>query len=187
MRGLRCRVAAAQRWLTAIYGLDLELEAEHFLVSAERARELLPEGSPRSGVLVMEDEGEIQLGLYLDPTDARDAAAIVEETSHLICLIWHAARGRAVSRLHLELQAEVDRYAVARASGRDALAHFAGFRWDDWMDAHERQRYETAHRAAQRYCRGLEARFPDRQHTPAWLSELRRFYRASPDEKLRAA
>ncbi|MDJ0849037.1 MAG: hypothetical protein QNK04_11720 [Myxococcota bacterium] len=178
------RVAAAQRSLTEIYRLELRLRAADFLMSADRVQALLPEGSPRTGVVVVEHDGELHVGLYVDPDDMENAAAIVEETSHLLYLAWHAERGRGVSRLHLELQGEVDRYAVARISGGEPLRHFRGFRWADWMGAAERLRYETAHRAAHRYCRSLEARFPRRADTPALLAELRRFYRSPMEQKL---
>jgi hypothetical protein len=187
VKALRARVAAAQRWLVAIYRLELDLAAERFLVSPERARRLLPARSPRSGLLVLEEAGELHLGLYVDPRDAADAATIVEETSHLLCVAWHATVGRPVSPLLLELQGEVDRYAVARLAGGDALGHFHDFRWEAWMGAGERRRYHTAHSVARRYCRGLENRFPRRADTPALLAELRRFYRADRAEKLRAA
>lgn len=187
MSGVSRRVAAAQRSLCAIYRLELDLRAEHFLLPAERARELLPQPGPRSGVLVLQEEDELWLGLYVDPADAVDAETIVEETSHLLCLAWHARQGRPVSHLLLELQGEVDRYAMARLRGGDALEHFRDFRWDGWMDGPTRRRYVAAHRGAHRYCRGLEARYPRRADTPAWLAELRRYYRAAPEEKLRAA
>jgi hypothetical protein len=180
-------VAAAQRSLSAIYDLDLDLRAEHFVMEPRRARQLLPPGSPRSGVLVMETAEELELGLYIDPRDRRDPDTIVEETSHLLCLAWHAAHQRPVSPLLLELQAEVDRYAVARLGGGDGLGHFRDFHWAAWMDAAVRHRYRTAHLSAQRFCRGLERRFPRRADTPSLLSELRRFYRASRAEKLGAA
>jgi len=186
MSPLRQRVAAAQRWLTAIYRLEVDLRADDFLLPPEQAREMLPPQSPRTGVLVVEEAGELWLGLYVDRRDELDGHTIVEETSHLLCLAWHAGLGRPVSRLHLELQAEVDRYAVARLRGRDRLGHFERFRWASWMDAEARRRYETAHAAAHRYCRRLEARFPQTSDTPAWLSELRRFYRSGPAAKLRS-
>lgn len=187
MKALRRRVAAAQRWLVAIYRLELDLRADRFLMDAERARDLLPQASPRSGLLVLEEGDELQLGIYLDPADAGDPNTVVEETSHLLCLAWHAERGLPISRLHLEIQGEVDRYAVARASGGEPLAHFQSFRWAEWMDDRERRRYELAHRAAWRFCRGLERRHPERADTPDWLYELRRFYRTPGQEKLRAA
>ncbi len=187
MRALRRRVAAAQRSLSAIYDLDLGLRAERFVMDPRRARQLLPPGSPRSGVLVIEEDEELSLGLYVDPRDVRDPGTIIEETSHLLCLAWHAVHERPVSPLLLELQAEVDRYAVARLDGGDGLGHVRDFRWAAWMDAAVRRRYRTAHLSAQRYCRGLERRFPLRADTPALLSELRRFYRAPREEKLGAA
>jgi hypothetical protein len=180
-------VAAVARRLSAIYGLDLDLRAERFVVAPETARRLLPPSSPRSGLVVVEEGDGLSLGLYIDPRDLRDPGTIVEETSHLLCLVWHALQDRSVSRLILELQGEVDRYVVSRLAGRDGFRHFRGFTWGAWMDADAQDRYQTAHCAAHRYCRSLARRFPRRSDTPALLSELRDFYRASPQAKLRTA
>ena len=185
--GLARRLAVVQRWLTAIYRLDLAHEARHFVIPPERARALLPTRSPRSGVLVLEEGDTLWLGVYLDPQDRRDPHALVEETSHWVCLAWHAAHDRPVSRLLLELQAEVDQYAVGRLRGGDGLGHFRDFQWDGWLDAADRERYEAAHRAAHHYCRGLSRRYPRRCDIPALLHELRVFYRAPPADKLRQA
>ena len=185
--GLARRVALVQRWLTSIYRLDLTHQAHEFVIPAEQARALLPQRSPRSGVLALEEDDTLWLGVYLDPRDRRDRRALVEETSHWVCLAWHAGHGRRVSLLLLELQGEVDQYAVSRLRGRDGLRHFRDFRWDDWMDAAERERYEAAHRAAHRYCRSLSRRYPRRSDTPALLHELRAFYRAPAEVKLRAS
>jgi hypothetical protein len=186
LSALRSRVAAVQGWLTDIYRIDLALRADRFLLTPESARDLLPEGSPRSGLAVIEEDDELWLGLYLDPRDQCDPATLVEETSHWVCLAWHAACERPVSRLLLELQSEVDRYAVARLCGWDAFQHFRQFSWADGMDAQARQRYETAHRTGLRYCRSLARRFPTRADVPGLLAELRTFYRASREEKLLA-
>ena len=180
-------VAEAQRWLVAIYRLELDLRAERFVVEPERARRRLPPDSPRSGVVVVQEPDALEVGIYLDPADASDPGAVVEETSHLLCLAWHAARDLPVSRMLLELQGEVDRYAVARLSGGDGLGHFQDFAWADWMDEATLDLYRFAHRAALGYCRSLDRRYPHRADTPALLSELRRYYRLSPDRKLRAA
>jgi hypothetical protein len=178
------RVAGAQRWLTAIYRLDLELDAARCVVTPETARQWLPPDSPRTGLVVLEQGGEVFAGIYLDPSDAADEDAVLEETSHLVCLAWHAARDQPVSRLQLELQGEVDRYAVARLRGRDGLAHFRGFRWAAGMGPAARRRYRAAHRVGLRTCSALERRFPQRADTPGWLSELRRYYRAAASDKL---
>lgn len=186
-RGLLRTIAWAQARLSAIYRLDLELRAERFVISPERARRLLPLRSPRSGVLVVEEEEGARLGLYIDAADVRDRDTIVEETSHLLCLAWHAAQERPVSRLILELQGEIDRWAVARLDGNDAFGHFSDFTWAGWMSPVDRRRYEAAHRKALRYCRALQARYPGRPDTPALLAELRQFYRAPSGDKLRRA
>lgn len=180
-------VGRVQRWLETIYRLGLDLPGDRFVVSPEQARELLPEGSPRSGLLVLEAGGDLHLGVYVDPADVWDGDTIIEETSHLVCIAWHAVREQKVSQLQLELQSEVDRYAIARLRHGRGLDHFEDFRWDDRLDAVERDRYETAHRVAHRYCRGLEARHPTRADTPGLLDELRDFYRRPPHEKLHAA
>jgi hypothetical protein len=169
----------------AIYRLDLPLRAERFLLTCDAARRLLPPASPRSGLAVVEEDGDLWLGIYLDPRDHRDVDTLVEETSHWVCLTWHAAHERPVSRLQLELQGEVDRYAVARLSGRDGLRHFRGFRWAGGVDAATRDRYETAHRTAHRYCRSLARRYPQRSDVPGLLAELRGFYRATAQARLR--
>ena len=183
-----CRaVAQAQDWITAIYRLDLDLRAEQFVVDPKTALKLLPPNSPRSGVVVVEAPAEISMGLYLDAQDADDLGAVLEETSHLLYLAWLADRDWSVSRLVLELQSEVDRYAVTRIRGQNGLEHFESFEWADWLDTATREIYATAHRCALRYCRGLERRYPQRSDTPAMLSELRVFYRNTPDQKLHAA
>jgi hypothetical protein len=183
-----CRaVAQAQAWITGIYRLDLDLRAEHFLVEPETAMRLLPPDSPRSGVVVVEAPTELSMGMYLAAEDADDPGTVLEETSHLLYLAWLADRDWSVSRLVLELQSDVDRYAVARIQGQNGMQHFEGFEWAGWLDVSTRELYATAHRCALRYCRGLERRHPRRSDTPAMLCELRSFYRATPSEKLNAA
>lgn len=187
MRPLSERVAAFQRSLTAIYRLDLDLDAAQFVVDPARARELLPPGSPRTGLVVVEEAGAAQVGLYIDPEDLDDPGAVLEETSHLVYLAWQCARGRRVSLLELEIQAEVDRYALARVAGDDALAHFRGVRFHEALGPQARRRYHKAHHAALRTCRDLERRFPRRGDTPGLLAVLRRYYRLDPEAKLRPA
>lgn len=180
-------VGRAARWLSHLYALDLELEAECFVVSSQWAQQQVGGEGPRTGLLIRESEDALDLGLYVDPRDANDLGTIVEETSHLVCVAWHAGQRLPVSGLILELQGEIDRFVVARFSDRDAFAHFEHFRWAEWLDDTTRPRYETAHRRAQRYCRGLASRFPHRSQIPDMLAELRHFYRSSPTAKLRIA
>jgi hypothetical protein len=182
---LTARVAEVQTALSHVYQLDLGLDASDFVLPAEEAQRLLPEGGPRSGVLVLEEEGELWLGVYLDAEDQHDSHAVVEETSHWVRLVWNASRGESVSCLQLELQGEIDQYVVHRLEGIDPLRHLRSFVWCDWMDSEIQARYATAHRVAHRYCHELERRFPRDADTPRLLDELRAFYRADPDARLR--
>jgi len=182
---LAVRVAAVQRRLCGIYRLSLPLSAERFLLAPEEARERLPERGPRTGLLALEEGDTLWLGLYFHPRDAEDPAAILEETSHWIAVVWHAAQHRPVSPLLLELQAEVDRYAMARLSERaDPLGHLRQLRLRPGLPPGEHERYRAAHAAAHRYCSGLQRRFPRRADVPEWLRELRGFYRRPPERKL---
>ena len=187
---LAANVGEVAGWLADVYALDLEIEPENFLLalSPERARKWLPPGC-RSGLVVIEGESEIHVGIHLDPQDRDDAGTLLEETSHLVCLAWHAARDLPISLLVLELQAEVDRFVFARLAARGAasLAHFENFRLAAGLEKASRRRYQLAHERAHLYCLSLERRYPRRADTPALLSELRRFYRSSPASKLGAA
>ncbi len=189
--GLEARIGRVGRWLSDVYALELDLSLEDFVLSlsAERARSLLPPGC-RSGVVVVEKDAELHIGLHLDPADHDREGTVIEETSHLVCVAWHAMRDLGVSLLTLELQAEVDRFVFGRlAVGRTAeaaLGHFEHYRFAPGLGAEARARYQLAHDRARVYCRQLSRSFPLRSDTPALLRELRRFYRLPPDTKLHA-
>jgi hypothetical protein len=120
-----------QSLLAGLYDAPVEHDAEDFLVSdPKRLREIV--GEPRSDeqVFVVEHDGEVRIGLFIDqrvldrlqrrdPLDAldednlNDFCTALEGVSHFHYLIWSCARGRSVSLLELELQAEVDKYATA--------------------------------------------------------------------------
>lgn len=189
---LEATVGSIAGWLAEVYALDLGFRAEEHVLELPhaRARELLPPGC-RTGVLLLECEGELQLGLHVAREDRNDAGTLVEETSHLVCLAWHGEQDLEVSQLILELQSDVDRFVFARLAAhknsREALVHFERFHFAAELAPEARARYAMASERAGAYCRSLCRRYPGRRDTPAMLSELRRFYRASPEVKLRAA
>jgi hypothetical protein len=181
-------VGGIGRWLLDLYALEIgDFRAEHFLLSESAATALKPEGGPRTGVLVVESEVELELGLLVDERDSGDLGTLVEETSHLVCLAYHARRDLSVSQLALETQGEIDRFLFRRlCAGPPRIPDpFGAFRWASWLDAALRQRYRLAHVSAARYCRDLERRHPRHRDTPALLSELRAYYRASPEAQRR--
>jgi hypothetical protein len=137
-----------------------------------------------------------------------------EGVSHFLYLVFRAENDTSVSQLELELQAEVDKYASAVLGERGLAGNgvmtvqartrgvpggrelarsravraqlFAGVRFLDGPDSPEGRRYRMAHRLAARYTAKLERRHLDHGDVPAFLHELRRFYRHGLREKLEA-
>ena len=207
-----------QALLTGLYDAPVDHDVGDFLL--DDRKHFHDAGGARSDrdadeqVFVAEDEQGVRLGVYIDlrvlarlerhdPTCRLDDANLadygtaLEGVSHFHYLVWSLSRGRPVSLLELELQAEVDKYAVAmalltqqRAGDFPRGLHarmFDAVSFVPQADEISRRRYELANRHAARYCRSLDDRFlrsrrlrPDR-----WLGELRQFFRWGHQEKLR--
>jgi predicted GNAT superfamily acetyltransferase len=171
-------------------------------------------GTPET-LLVEEGEEGMNLALYLDaellrrlaesaPLDRlhdgnlEDFCTALEGVSHFSCVTWRAARGRPVSVLVLEMQAEIDKYVasvlLAGTQRGGGLAHglharlFEHVRFRDDLADDARRLYVAANRYAARFCRRLEDRFlrPRRARVGEMLAELRSFYRLDDAGKLRA-
>jgi hypothetical protein len=201
-----------QRGLERLYDLPAAQAVLDFLITdAERARALERAAEPpaRERVLVREAGDALELGVYLDESivarlDAAPPSAdrvalddlwdALEGVSHFTCLAWHARHARPVSRLELELQAEVDKYVTTAAlAARDAAGRVP--RWlhadlfgraevDPRLDPETAARYRAAFLYAARYCRALERRY-FRTRAAGLATELRRFYRMERGAKLR--
>jgi hypothetical protein len=172
-------------------------------------------GTPET-LLVEEGDDGVNLALYLDDAllqrlaesapferlhegNLEDFCTALEGVSHFSCVAWCAARGRPVSVLALELQAEVDKYAasvlLAGTQRGGELARelhgrlFERVRFREDLGADALRLYEAANRHAARFCRRLEDRFlrGRRARVLEMLAELRRFYRLDDAGKLRAA
>lgn len=210
-----------QALLARLYDAPVAHDVEDFLVCDRRKfAELAGEdaqGETDEQVFVMEDDsGAVHVGLFVapdvlnrleqrDPLDHIDDANLpdyctaLEGVSHFHYLMWNLSRGRNVSLLELELQADVDKYASALAlftrqrDGRfPAELHARLFHRVNYLpelNAESRRRYEEANRHAARYCRSLEERFLRRRsrRPEAFLTELRRFFRCGQQEKMRQA
>jgi hypothetical protein len=209
-----------QSLLARLYDAHVEQDAEEFLISDRRrlATLLGPEAGEVSDehVFIVEGADGVRVGLFIDsevlsrlaaqnPLDAldeqnlQDFCTALEGVSHFHYLLWSLSRGREVSLLELELQAEVDKYASAltlltqqRAGEFPRALHAMMFDRVSYVPQLEqtvRQRYEEANRHAARYCRDLDERFLRRRQSrpEAWVSELRRFFRCGHQQKLLAA
>lgn len=209
-----------QGLLAKLYDAHIEHDPQEFLVSDRRQLERILGPDARDvtdeHVFIVQDGPEVRVGLFIDqdvlarlarqdPMDAldeqnlQDFCTALEGVSHFHYLLWSLNRGREVSLLELELQAEVDKYASAltlltrqRAGEFPRRLHATMFdrvKFAPHLTVPIRQRYEEANRHAARYCRELDERFlhPRRSRPEAWVSELRRFFRFPHQQKLLAA
>jgi len=207
-----------QALLARLYDAPVDESVEDFLYCDRRrvADMIGCEAGPGSDeqVFVVQDEHGVRIGLFIDPDvldrldycdpmralddrNLRDFCTALEGVSHFHYLVWSLTRGRDVSLLELELQAEVDKYTSALAllmqqqPGRfPAALHarlFDRVSFLPQLDDMSRRRYQEANRHAARYCRSLDERFlrPRRLRPELWLAELRRFFRCGHQEKIR--
>lgn len=165
-------------------------------------------------LLVRQDGEDIDLALYVehdvlarltqaDPTqklnreNLADYLVLLEGVSHFLYLTWNAKHERPVTLLELELQAEVDKFVSSvfwigsqdrgRVPRNLGAVLFEDVDYDEQLDADGRERYETANRAAMKYCQTLEERFLLQRRVRDMVGDLRRFWRLRQEEKLRAA
>jgi hypothetical protein len=201
--------------LTGIYDLDISCRVGDFLVTD---RALLPGGcreAPGDEQLFVAAEGdELCMSLYLDPAllerlerndptenlhagNLGDCWTALEGISHFLCVAHNASHDRPVSRLALELQAEIDKYVACVALLRrsqprrfPAELHallFRHARVDPVLAAGRESLYHRASRQAAHFCTRLEPglRALCRRDDGGWLANLRQFYRLSDHGKLR--
>ncbi|HWP35539.1 MAG TPA: hypothetical protein VNM66_08080 [Thermodesulfobacteriota bacterium] len=203
-------LARIQRHLERIYDLALPVQVEDYLLDGEALAALRLSGD---GLVVVQEGDTLDVGIYVEPPslanlvarnpftrldrgNLADFCTVTEEVSHFLYLVWNALHARRVTRLELELQAEVDKFVTvalclaAQRGGRvpEGLAArlFERYRLKEGLDAESRERYETANALARRYCRWLARRYLERRQLGAMVAELRRFYRLPQAGKFEA-
>jgi hypothetical protein len=215
-RAARARVTLAflQGDLEAIYGVEAP-HVHDFLVGGDAARAAGRVPRAPEELLVLEEEDGLALGLYLDDhvmaaaarTDPHDprplltaraalgrVACAAEGVSHFVYLSTRAAEGRSVSLLELEVQAEVDKFALLllhlwrrglrRMSRALRRRLYERVRYHAHLRADELHRYREANRLGGGYARWLEARFVGEGDIDGLLRELRQTYRLAGGDKL---
>ncbi|HHB13103.1 MAG TPA: hypothetical protein ENK62_07890 [Chromatiales bacterium] len=207
-------VEALQDFLQGLYGIDPGHRVGDFLVTDRALARALDPGDARDTpekLLLREDGETLELSLYLDPAllaalpPAADPVLrpeqvdgfckVLEGVSHFLYAVWRGVRDRSFSRLEMELQAEVDKYAtlatlIRQTHGRRPESWlraglFERIRLAPGLSEAERLRYHTANRYAARYCGRLEREYSWRWISRATRDELRRFYRLTHHSKLR--
>lgn len=204
-----------QQELQHLYDLDTPLRVEDFLVQdAEWVKALTGRqdtAGPDEQLLVLEGDECLDVSLFLserilegllmdDPGQSLHSGNLadfwlaVEGVSHFLHLVCHAHQGRAITRLELELLAEIDKLVIAagRVAQQTGWDHarplhrllFEACRFRDDLSPACRHRYHEANRLAARYCRSLDGRYRLSSADPDLRTELRRFQRMPKADKL---
>jgi hypothetical protein len=197
-----------QRRLEALYALEPEAPVTDYLIPPSEVAHL-PGGGSRT--LVSQEGDVVRVGVVLDdatgahieradPRERLDRgnlgsfSTLTEEVSHFLYLLFRARSERPVTRLELELQAEVDKYLIALfflslqnegavPAGLRRLL-FERYRLVEGLSAESAERYHEASRLARRYCGWLESRFLRGGRLVDLAREARRFWRLGQREKL---
>jgi hypothetical protein len=212
--GARETLAFIQRELEAIYGVEAP-RVQEFLVGGETARRAGRTPRAPEELLVLEEEDGVALGLYLDdrviaaaeradPHDRRPrltargaiakVAAAAEGVSHFLYVATRAQAGRQVSLLELEVQAEVDKFALLllhlwrRGLRRMSCALrrrlFERVRYHAHLEIEALDRYREANRLGGGYARWLESRYVEGADIDGLVRELRATYRLGGGAKM---
>ena len=182
--------------------IQSELERFYGLERAPNVTRFVRDGDQgsREVVLVRESANELEIALVLPPESKQIPAGgalsdvwlqVAEGVSHFLYLVERARVSLPVTKLELELQAEVDKFVLSLGftgfSANDARGlldrMFDSPRFLDAEDTEAGARYRLAHHLAARFVsRVVVANDRDRAR-----ERLRAFYRAGQTEKIRIA
>lgn len=180
--------------LQRLYRLDFEHDVSDFVVA--RSEVDAPLDRPEQ-VLLRQTDDAVELALVLEDAllepdvhwNLDRFCSVAEGVSHLLYLFRVAENEGQVTKLELEVQAEIDKWVLllfGGMAGADALRRlFDGFTLrEDVQCPEEQDRYAFANQTAQRYCSWLQTRYVEPARTDSLLSELRKVYRMFGARKL---
>ncbi len=203
-----------QELIGGIYDVSVAHDVYDFLVTD---RGHLP-AAARSGaadeeLIVAAEADAVGVSLYLDPAllerlreadpivrlhagNVADYCTALEGVSHFLYFAWNTGHDKPVSRLELELQAEIDKYVASylllrrqfpdRFPAELLRVLFERTRIDPSLAQGHESLYRAASRYAEKFCRRLDRALREsrREFEQEVLAELRRFYRLTDSRKL---
>ena len=192
--------SAVQRGLERLYRIDRIADVHDFLEVAEPGE--------RETLFVREcEDGAIEMSLRLPPLarpefdvtegDIDPLCQLIEGVSHFVYLAERARVDREATQLEMELQAEVDKYVVLAASvgqidgltlrRSEALRGrlFESVSFDHEPGSVLGDRYRMANDLAAKFVRRLEREFVAKGRYRELRAQLRSFFHAGQEEKLR--
>ena len=213
-------LAQLQRQLERIYEIEIPHSVDDFLFTDLEVLKNLQgpdefdESIVEERLLVVQDGDNVDVALYMDSEvvnrltqddpgsclhdgNLADYCTAMEGVSHFLYLIWNAGYERGVSRMELEMQAEIDKYVSTavlfgqQASGRvPSSLHrwlFENPEFDSSLDRVSMERYRDANYYASKYCARLEKRYLRRDGQVGLFNDLRRLYRLTNRAKISCA
>jgi len=129
------------------------------------------------------------------PEQHQAFSVVVEEVSHFRFFVFHAQAQRKMSQLELEFQGEVDKFLLfffTLTQSRQDLAQsfdslfsqvFENFSWVPHLSPEAQERYQAANQMAREYIQKNRTLFLSPGHFVELFTQLRKFYRLSPEER----
>jgi len=207
-----------QQQLETIYQLHRDFSIVDFLINQETLKKLkekqynLPNTHNRKGLMLLFPEGdELSLAIYLhdqvlnnlhknnpflglNEQNIHDFCIMTEEVSHFLYTAWKVRHSIQMTKLELELQAEVDKFIICNFYCLNHEARFNSlflkellfetFSLEEDLSLESKNRYSTASKLALHYCNFLENHYIKKALFSQMLEEIRRFYRLGQTDKI---
>lgn len=211
-------VKTLQQQMQHIYQLPQDLSIEDFLIDQETLHTMkekkcvIPSIPQQKGYMLLFTEGnELHVGIYLHnhvidnlrrynpllglhEKNIYDFCIVTEEVSHFLYTTWKAQHDIQMTKLEIELQAEVDKFILCtlyRAQHQDKTDSrsliellFGDYHFEENLSEESKRRYHTANNLALHYCHFLDRHYINDNHIPQMIEEIRQFYRFSQTDKI---
>jgi len=202
------KISELYRALCKLYDIQVIADIDRFIIGAYRgAYDIsIGSGSSEREALFLRQSGDcLELGLFIapevlnalntaEPMDHPDELCVaIEGVSHFLYVCDRAEKKMKVTRLELELQAEVDKFIILQLfslrepeSARADLfsMQFEKHRFDPKLSAEDMKRYETASRLAAKYCHFLLSNLFNPFRYDDLLAESRDFFHRNLAQKI---
>lgn len=189
------KILAVHRDLSLLHQFHPPVSLKDYVTTADENQTIVKECHDGLEVMVLLQESLLKnIENMGDPRDFKIEdlsclAILIEELSHFNSIIWNAFQERQVSRLELEVQAEIDKLAVINewVKERKSLheSHivfdllFENFRLGEWVLPEDQLIYLQAHEIARKMARKWMSLDPTQRQ--AYIAEL---FRLTGQKKL---
>ncbi len=195
-------IQQTQKILESIYQLPQVELAENYLINQNQLQYFLGHEHPychADEVVVSSYDGsELEIGIFFhqkilnnlkNPTLIQKLN-VIEGISHYLLLSYKFQQNIALTRLELEMQAEIDKFLYYSLSDQRTKNYEQSFNVLhvpinlESLNPEQQQLYQHANQLAKKYCHYLLKKFLARKTHDALLCEIRNFYRMPYAQKI---